>query len=476
MILAGHPRRRYPCRDQYSPQRRQGREEKSFSNQLPFALFAVNIILLGIIQPSPLYVGIDLGTSGCRAMAIDESLEPVAHAKVALPSPPRRASRSEQDAEVWWRAVCEILGELTGQINPRAIHAIAVDGTSGSIVLSDANGAPVAPALLYNDARAGDEAARIAAVAPPVSGAHGASSGLAKLLYLQSLPECGQARHALNQAEWIAARFTGRYGIGDENNCLKLGYDVIARRWPDWLDDLGVNRALLPQVVAPGTPLSEVAPAIRDRFGLVAHCRVMAGTTDSIAAFLATGASRQGEAVTSLGSTLVLKILSQQPVFSPAHGVYSHRLGKWWLAGGASNSGGAVLRHYFPQSELDALTPHLDPERRTGLDYYPLLVPGERFPINDPRLPPRLTPRPQEPVQFFQGMLEGMACIEARGYRLLSELGAPPPVSVRTVGGGACNMAWTRIRGLALEVPMIFPRHTEAAYGAALLAAGRLPL
>jgi hypothetical protein len=231
----------------------------------------------------------------------------------------------------------------------------------------------------------------------------------------------------------------------------------------------------LPQVVAPGTALGTVTADVARRFGLTAQCRIVAGTTDSIAAFLATGANRFGEAVTSLGSTLVIKILSRQPLFAPNYGIYSHRLGSRWLSGGASNSGGTVLHHYFSQAELDVLTPQLDPDHPTGLDYYPLLDSGERFPVCDPQLPPRLTPRPAQPLLFFQGMLEGMARIEAAGYRRLAALGAPLPSSVRTVGGGGANAAWTRIRARELQVPMIAPRQTEAAYGAALLAAGWSP-
>ena len=424
------------------------------------------------MTPAPLFVGIDLGTSGCRALAIDRELRPIAADAVHLSMPPRHDAGSEQDAETWWDAVDEVMDRLTGQIDPGAIDAIAVDGTSGSIVLCDGQGTPVMPALLYNDARAGDEAASIAAVAPPASGAHGTSSGLAKLLNLQSQPASRSARHVLNQAEWIAARFTARYGIGDENNCLKLGYDVVARRWPEWLDTLGVNRSRLPQVVTPGTLLGTVNASVGRRFGLSPNCRIVAGTTDSIAGFIATGANQLGSAVTSLGSTLVVKIIARQAVFAPEYGIYSHRLGNRWLTGGASNSGGAVLRHYFQQSELDALTPQLNPDQPTGLDYYPLLIPGERFPINDPQLPPRLSPRPSQPLHFLQGMLEGMARIEADGYRRLATMGAPAPSSVRTVGGGAANAAWTRIRARELKVPMIAPQHTEAAYGAALLAAG----
>ena len=423
-----------------------------------------------------MFVGIDLGTSGCRAIAIDQDFNPVATSELPLETTQRHDDHCEQDAEDWWNAVGDVLNKLAAKINPRIIDAIAIDGTSGSIVLTDAGGIPVTPGLLYNDARAHEQASRIAALAPPTSGAHGASSGLAKLLYLQTTTDSRHVRHVLNQAEWLAARLTGRYGLGDENNCLKLGYDVIQRRWPDWLDALEVRRAWLPRVVPPGTPLGTVTEAVARRFDLAPQCRVMAGTTDSIAGFLATGANRIGEAVTSLGSTLVIKILSHQAIFAPAYGIYSHRLGKWWLTGGASNSGGAVLRHFFTQSEMDALTERLDSDHSTGLDYYPLLGVGERFPINDPGLEPRLDPRPAQPLQFFQGMLEGIARIEVAGYRRLAEMGAPSPNSIRTVGGGGGNDAWTRIRARELQVPMITPRRKDAAYGAALLAAGRTPV
>jgi len=198
----------------------------------------------------------------------------------------------------------------------------------------------------------------------------------------------------------------------------------------------------------------------------------MAGTTDSIAGFLATGAAEVGEAVTSLGSTLALKVVAEQPVFDPRYGVYSHRLGERWLPGGASNSGGTVLRRFFTDAELADLTPRLHPDRPTGLDYLPLPGVGERFPDSDPDLEPRLTPRPADPVEFLQGLLEGIAAIEARGYRRLAELGAPYPASVRTVGGGAGNPAWARIREGLLGVPMREVWNGEAACGAARLAAG----
>lgn len=419
-----------------------------------------------------LYLGIDLGTSGCRAIVVDARGEAVEGARVDLPAPRRDGPRSEQDPGLWWQAVCDVLRLLGRQLPLTDIEALAIDGTSGTLLLCDEDGTPLAPALMYNDSRARAEAARIAAVAPPESAAHGASSALAKWLCLQSELGVSKAR-ALSQAEWIAGRLIGRYDLGDESNCLKLGYDVIERRWPVWLATLHVAEHSLPCVVPAGTPIGHVDAHVAATLGLSPRTRVLAGTTDSTAAFIATGAREVGDAVTSLGSTLVMKVIGDRPVFSPAHGVYSHRIGERWLVGGGSNSGGAVLLHYFTRAELDAMTPRLRPEQPTGLDYYPLLTPGERFPVSDPQLAPRLTPRAPDPLVFFQALLEGMAAIEAKSYRVLAELGAPYPASVRSAGGGAHNPAWSRMRERALGVAVTTPRHTEAAYGAALLAAGR---
>jgi sugar (pentulose or hexulose) kinase len=167
---------------------------------------------------------------------------------------------------------------------------------------------------------------------------------------------------------------------------------------------------------------------------------------------------------------MTLKILSERPIFAPEYGIYSHRLLGAWLAGGASNSGGAALLAHFTATEIAALSKAIDPETDSGLDYYPLPGPGERFPVADPGLAPRLTPRPADPAQFLHGLFEGVAAVEALGYARLAELGAPPPRRLCTVGGGAKNPVWTRLRARRLGVTMMPPRSDEAAHGAALLA------
>jgi sugar (pentulose or hexulose) kinase len=223
-------------------------------------------------------------------------------------------------------------------------------------------------------------------------------------------------------------------------------------------------------VFAPGQAVGNVTREAAAEFGLPVSAKVVAGTTDGCASFLATGAAEVGDAVTAVGTTLTLKLLSDRPIFEPRYGVYSHLLLGRWLAGGASNSGGGALLAFFTSAEMDALGPELDPDRPTGLDYYPLARPGERFPISDPAFAPRLTPQPQERARFLQGLFEGVASVEALGYARLAELGAPPLRSLRTVGGGARNPAWTRIRARVTGAPMREARSDEAAYGAALLA------
>jgi hypothetical protein len=417
-----------------------------------------------------LFIGIDVGTSGVRACAIDGDERVVGTAAVPLPAPRQDGPAIDQEPGYWWRATGEAIQALGRSVDLKDVWRIAVDGTSGTLLLTDAAGRPCSPGLMYNDARATNEAARIKATAPAESGAHGPSAALAKLLYLLGTSIRAQTHHALHQADWIAGRLANRFGTSDENNALKLGYDPVTRSWPAWLDALQVPRTLLPEVLIPGATIGPIDPAVAAQLGLPETAIICAGTTDGVASFMATRAAAPGDAVTSLGTTLVLKLLSDQPIFAPGQGVYSHRLGDRWLVGGASNTGGGALLAHFSAERMAALTPLLDPARPTGLDYYPLPKPGERFPVSDPALPPRVSPRPADDVQFFQGLLEGIAAIEALAYQGLRDLGAPALQRVISIGGGARNAAWTAIRQRTLGVPVSVAEETEASYGTALLA------
>lgn len=417
-----------------------------------------------------LYLGIDCGTSGARAVVINA--EGCVRAETEYPfeevsdtATPCLVPKTVQ----WQNALFGLIEQLPPEIR-REIISIAIDGTSSTVLLCDRTGKPINEPLMYNDGRAVATIEQLRAFVPPHHTVLSATSSLAKLLWLiQHSKFNTQNAYFLHQADWLAFLLHGQLGISDYHNALKLGYDVENLCYPTWLENsqLPVH---LPKVVVPGTPIAELLPDIADRLGLPRGCIVRAGTTDSIAAFLASGANSPGEAVTSLGSTLVLKLLSRTRVEDSCYGIYSHRLGNLWLVGGASNTGGAVLRHFFSDAELERLSGQIDAKRESGLDYYPLLKAGDRFPLNDPNLPPKLEPRPTDSVEFLHGLLESIARIEAKGYQLLQQLGATNLTRVYTAGGGAKNSTWTAMRSRHLKVPILPPIHTAAAYGAALLA------
>jgi sugar (pentulose or hexulose) kinase len=411
-----------------------------------------------------LVLGIDLGTSGARAVAMTAAGEIVASGAARLTA----FSDDHRDPLGWWKAVQAALAQALEAIDGSHICAVGIDGTSGTMLPVAADGAPLATPLMYNDP-VGDTAIleRIAVHAPKESAAHGATSGLAKLLTFQSLPEVFRVIH---QADWIAGHFTGLYDISDENNALKTGYDPVARNWPEWLARTGARIDLLPDVLPAGAPVATISPAAAEAFGLPSETVIVAGTTDGCASFLATGADRPGDAVSALGTTLTVKMLSDKPLFAPEFGLYSHRIGDMWLAGGASNTGGAVLAAHFSNDRTAELSEQIDPASDTGLDFYPLLKPGERFPVADPAFMPRMEPRPTEDAEFLKAIFEGIAGVERLAYERLVSLGSPALGSIRTVGGGAKNGVWTEIRKRRLVVPFLPVLSEEAAAGAARLA------
>lgn len=398
------------------------------------------------------FLGLDFGTSGARACVLDEAGEIVLESRVGYADP--------ASPKGWRDALFSLFASLPAGIRAK-LTSLAIDGTSGTLLATDAKFEPLGPALLYNDARATAEARKIG------NPQFGPTSGLAKRLWLDK--HHPEAVFCFHQADWLAALLTGRGGITDYHNALKSGFDVEKLVWPDWVSQLPGSR-WQQKVVAPGETIGLLAPEGARHLGLNPACLVRAGTTDSIAAFLAAGLNKPGEAVTSLGSTMVLKLLSDTRVEDAASGVYSHRFGSLWLAGGASNSGGAVLKRFFSDEALERLSARIDPSHASGLDYYPLPCPGERFPFNDPGLAPRMTPRPDSDAEFLHGLLEGMARIEALGYEKLMKLGASPLKRVMTAGGGARNQVWRQIRQNVLNVPVEAASHAEAAYGSALLA------
>ncbi|XP_042063914.1 D-ribulose kinase [Salvia splendens] len=414
-----------------------------------------------------LYLGMDFGTSGARYALINKEGEIHAEGKREYP-----LSMSEERVD-WvksWRATLySLLEDIPVSLRP-FVASISIDGTSATTMIVDREtGESLCRPLLYNES-CPEALATVKEVAPLNHTVCSGSSTLCKLVSWWHAAETRPSSAVLvHQADWLLSLLHGTIGVSDYNNALKVGYDPEVESYPRWLLAQPYS-SVLPLVQAPGTTIGYMKENIRTCYGFGKDCVICTGTTDSIAAFLAARADRPGKAVTSLGSTLAIKLLSTTRVEDARFGVYSHRLDDKWLVGGASNTGGAVLRKIFTDEQLRELSKRINPAQASPLDYYPLVDIGERFPSADPNMEPRLQPRPENDADYLHGILESIARIEAKGYTLLKELGATPADEVFTAGGGSRNQKWIAIRQRVLGLPVSQALHTEAAYGAALLA------
>lgn len=411
------------------------------------------------------FAGIDFGTSGARITVINRQEENLFSAKINY-------QNSHPNILEWQEILWQLLEQIPLPLRLN-LSAIAIDATSSTVLLCNRLGEPLDEVIWYNDNRGKIIIDELQKFVPENHLTLSATSSLAKLFWwLKMRPEIfTKARYFLHQADWLSFLLHGKLGISEYHNALKLGYDLVNLHYPEWLTNQSFADKL-PQILAPSTTIEVIKPEISQKLQINSQCQIKTGTTDSIAAFLASKVNKVGEAVTSLGSTLVLKLLSEKKVDDNRYGIYSHRLGDFWLTGGASNTGGQVLQHFFTEKELNSLSMEINPQIPTLLNYYPLLTTGDRFPLNDPYLKPQLEPRPENPVEFLHGLLDGIANIEARGYQLLAQLGATPLTKVYTAGGGANNETWRYLRELKLQVPVCKSSQTEASYGSALLAKG----
>lgn len=430
-----------------------------------------------------IFLGIDLGTSSVRCTAINENEDQLAASKVELPLPENPGNgQFNQDPVLWWDATLECLIQLGNEIPLSQVTAISVDGTSSTVLLTGKNNQPVSQALMYNDSRSAAMLERVEDIIPQDHLTRSASSSLLKSLWLLNNDKQDDSFIA-HQADWILGKLTGtvgvssagvsQVGVSDENNCLKLGFDSILKKWPGWMQNLPFDVFnKLPKVHATSEFAGHICESVAKQTGLLTSTRLYFGTTDSTASTLATGVTQEGQAVTTLGTTLVMKTLTAEPVNNFKYGLYSHCLpNNLWLTGGASNAGGNILLQYFSIEEVEQLSRQINPDEPTGLDYYPLSAPGERFPKNDPQLSPCLEPRPSSDVLFLTAIFEGLASIEKLGYEKINELSGTEPKEIITSGGKAANnLAFTAIRQRILGIPVKTATFTEASYGSALIA------
>ena len=434
---------------------------------------------------TPLFLGIDLGTGGVRALAVSGSGALVAQASVAWDFPPQKLPTGwhEQPAEPWWAAVCRASHELVDAIlaagcHPEQLAAVAVDGTSGTVLALDAAGSPLRPAWMYNDSRAAQEAEELNALAGDFCTKLGyrfnASFALAKIRWFQQHEPALFARTArfVHQADYVLGRLSGEVGISDYSNALKTGYDLVDENWPTWLAHLEGVQKRLPRVVAPGAVVGSVTRGAAAETGLPEGLRVVAGASDGTAACLASGLRRRGDYNTTVGTTLVFKGRSDTICRHPQGLLYCHKLPDgWWLPGAASNTGGEWITQGFAGQDwtaLDAAAADRLPNRHLA---YPLVRRGERFPMAAPAAEGFWTPEPESREDRYAAGLQGVALLERLGYAVLDATLGTSGGEVYSTGGGSRSAVWMQCRASATGRVVHRPACAESAFGAAVLAA-----
>ena len=435
-----------------------------------------------------LAVGLDVGTGGVRALAVDLTGRVAAAGRAEFPPESKRCDGVvvEQDPQAWTAAAQAALQEMTAALPAESkIVGIAVDATSGTFLLADAGNRPLAWAVMYDDLRATAEAPRAAECLRGTLRPYGieiaAAFALPKILHLAAtqpalFQECCRIVH---QTDWIVGMLCGRYDVTDISTALKSGADPGTLTWPEAIErDLGLPRERFPAIVLPGTPIGAVTPAAAAATGLPAGTPVVAGCTDGTAGFLASGAADPGDMNVTLGTTLVLKAIAARPLLDPAGAVYNHRHpAGGFLPGAASSTGGGWTSEHFGNADLDQLGSQAAELLPTGRLVYPLLRTGERFPFAAPAargfgLEATAPGHPRSRVaELFAAGMEGTAMIERLGIERFEALGLAVGETIYATGGGTAGETWLRIRAAVMQRTYAVPRQPECAVGAAVLAA-----
>ena len=426
------------------------------------------------------FIGFDIGTQGARTVLLDDKGQQIAATEAGFLLNPQ--SREEQSADEWW-AVChsllsDLCREAAGLIDLQQVKAVAVTSTSGTIVPIDRDGGPLCPAIMYSDARSEEDALLCKTVATREMD-HGytaftSSSGLPKMhWFLRRYPEQKQRLHQfIHASDFITGRLCGRYDVTDFTNAMKSGYDLHRQEWPYYLfHALGMRREWLQEVRPSGQPLAPLLPALCEKWGLPLTTMVTTGMTDGCASQVAAGAVAPGQWNSTIGTTLVIKGVTEKELVDPAGIIYNHRHPSgYWMPGGASNTGADWVSRLFAADDLRQLNEAAALLIPTDQLAWPLIQTGERFPFRAPAAngfwPGHVT-RPE----LFAACMEGVAFIERFAYDRIRALSGEKIDAVFSAGGASRSDTWLRIRASVLQLPVMKMKNVSGAAGSAILAA-----
>lgn len=427
-------------------------------------------------------IGLDLGTQGVRALAVERDGRVAGQEQLGLGLLRRDlpAGWLEQDPEEWWRAASACLRQLSGALPKGSkVAGICVDSTSGTVLPVDADGKALHPAVMYNDNRSENQTRQVQIAGQAhqkrFGFAFGSSFGLPKIAWFREerADLFARTRRFLHAADYLAGRLGGEFRWSDTSNALKSGYDLIDFRWPDFIEsELGIPIGKLPEVAAIGAQIGRVCAQAAEECGLDRGTPIFAGATDGTAAQVASGAAQPGEWNSTLGTTLVFKGVSRDLAPDPLGRVYSHRHPEgWWMPGGASNTGTDWIQAENPGADYQRLDETAAGFVPTRLLRYPLHKQGERFPFARPEAQGFLAGSSSGAEERYAAGLEGIAMIERLAYETLAEIGLEAGERIYLTGGGCKSELLSRIRASVLQKTLAQPEVTETAFGAAVIAA-----
>jgi len=429
-----------------------------------------------------MFLGFDLGTSGVRALLVDENGRAVASAGAAYETRHPFSGASEQSPADWLRATKSALASLRadhgGAVD--AVRGIGVSGQMHGAVLLDQAGEVLRPAILWNDSRSHLEAAQMDAdpAARAISGNIVFAGFTApKLIWLRTHEAEIFARVAtvLLPKDYLNFCFTGVLSTDMSDASGTAWLDVGARAWSDDLLALShMTRAKMPALGYANQVIGTVTRAAAEAFGLPPGARVVAGAADNAAAAAGTGAVAEGDAVVSLGTSGVLMTARDRFAPDPGRAVHSfcHALPGRWI------SMGVILSASDSMTWLSRITGRPVPDLAAEMGaadgpgrvrFLPYLS-GERTPHNDPDIrgaflgldvadgPSALTQAVMEGVAF--ALRDCLEAIEATGARL---------DRILATGGGAQSGFWLESLANILNRPLDIA--ANGAHGAALGAA-----
>ncbi len=446
-------------------------------------------------RTGPLLLGIDVGTSGLKAVLLDEAGRTVDESTAAYELHSPQPGWAEQDPQAWWAALRVALAELWARgIDPTSIASIGLTGQMHSLAVLDAKGEVLCPALLWCDQRTGAECVEITERIGPAQllerTGNVALAGFTapKILWIRRhQPQVfARAAHLLVTKDFIRYRLTGDVvsEMSDASGTLLL--DVRERRWADdIISELGIDRALLPRLVEGNEVTGRVHAAAAAWTGLVEGTPVVAGGGDNAAAAVGLGAVDPGVLTLSIGTSgVIFAPLDRYPtVVDGRLHVFCHALpSRWHLMSVTLAAGGSL--HWF----RDVLAPLLPVQGEAGYEWLTeraeRAAPGSGGVIFLPYLSGERTPYADANARgVFSGLhmgtgldelaravLEGVAFSQREGLDLLREAGALTTVA-RGTGGGLSSPLWRQILADALGIGLqLAGPGMGAARGAAVLA------